>query len=312
MGKVDIVLIMNDKARVLRAWVGSIPGVGPKRFEQLRSLFPNLEDLLSLPRASLLSAGIPEKLAALIIKQRTDHSPDSIAAYCLKHKITMLAQDDEDYPHLLREIPDPPIVLYAKGILPNEKFPKIGVVGTRQMTDYGRDVTHELTSELAKLGCVIVSGFMYGVDAYAHKTAIDAGGKTIGVLGFGFDHMYPREHRELALKMIDSGNCLVTEFAPWQAPTPGNFPARNRIVSGMCLGIVVTEAARKSGSKITARLATEQGREVFAVPGPMHSAFSEGTKELVNMGAKLVTSAADIVEELPPGTIYSLDKEGNV
>lgn len=205
------------------------------------------------------------------------------------------------YPYLLTQIDDPPKELYIQGELPDDKLPKLAIVGTRQITPYGVKVTKYFTKALVEKGFVIVSGFMYGVDRVAHETAMACGGKTIGVLGFGFDYMYPQNQKNLAAAMIASGNCLVTEYPPNTPPKPANFPKRNRIVSGMCLGILVTEAKPKSGSKITARLASEQGREVFAVPANIGSPFGEGTKELVNLGAKLVTRVEDILEEL---TIY--------
>ena len=201
---------------------------------------------------------------------------------------------------LLAQIPDPPKHLHIKGTLPDPSFPTIAVVGTRQVTDYGRKVTWELTQNLVKKGFVIVSGFMYGVDAIAHRSCVAAGGRTIAVLGYGLDAPYfPHSHATLAQEILESGGCLVSEFAPNTPAVPQNFPLRNRIVSGLSLGVLVTEAAKHSGSLITARLAVEQGREVFAIPGPIDSPYSEGTKELVNMGAKLVTSVEDIVEELP-------------
>ncbi len=282
----------------VRAWVASIPGVGPRRFSGLQARYPSLEPLLTLPRASLVASNIPEKLAQSIVKHRMLHTPESIKKYCEKHTIFILQPEDKAYPLLLKEISDPPVVLYVQGELVPPSSLHIAVVGTRRMTRYGEEVTRKFTRELVGEGCVIVSGFMYGVDACAHKTALECGGRTIGVLGFGFAYMYPEEHRELARRMLASGNCLLTEFAPWTSPVPGNFPSRNRIVSGMCKGVLVTEAASKSGSKITARCAVDQGREVFAVPGPIQSAFSEGTKELVNMGAKLVTNVGDIFDEL--------------
>src|SRR5258708_5759123 len=262
----DIVFPMTEKARIVRAWIASVPGVGPKRFESLVDIFPNLEDVVSLSEKDLVTAGIPQKLATSIGGQRTHHSLESIQAYCASPSITVYAREDKDYPRLLKEIADPPIVLYVQGNLPDGGLPTIGVVGTRRMTQYGQEVTHLLTSQLVADGFVIVSGFMYGVDACAHRTALDLGGKTIGVLGFGFDYMYPHEHAKLASEMIHSGNCLVTEFPPWQPPVPGNFPSRNRIVSGMSLGILVTEAASKRGIKITARLPTDQGHEFFPLP----------------------------------------------
>ena len=205
----------------------------------------------------------------------------------------------KQYPALLRQIPDPPQKLYRVGPLPDPTLPTIAVVGTRHVTDYGKQVTWELTTQLVRFGFVIVSGFMYGVDAVAHEACIEAGGKTIAVLGYGLEApFFPSSHALLARKVLASGGCLLSEFEPHQGARPQNFPKRNRIVSGLSLGVLVTEAAIKSGSLITARLAGEQGRELFAVPGPMNSPYSEGTKILVNMGAKLVTNIDDIVEEL--------------
>ena len=203
----------------------------------------------------------------------------------------------------MQNIADPPSALFVKGKLPPQSLPLIAVVGTRKVTDYGREVTTLLTKQLVAAGFGIVSGFMYGVDAIAHQTAIEAGGITIGVLGFGFDHMFPKSHIRLANEVLNHNGCLLTEFPSWQPPLPQNFPLRNRIVSGMSVGVLVTEAASKSGSLITARLAAEQGREVFAVPGPITSEFCNGTKNLINLGAKLVTNVDDILEELRPVTI---------
>ncbi len=202
-------------------------------------------------------------------------------------------------PELLSEIPDPPTQLHIRGSWPDEKFPRIAVVGTRHVTSYGRMVTQRFTKDLVNAGFVIVSGFMYGVDAIAHETAIDCGGKTIAVLGYGLEApYYPRSHARLAEKILSHGSCIVSEFDSRTVAIPENFPRRNRIVSGLSLGVLVTQAGVKSGSLITARLAVEQGREVFAIPGPIESPYSEGTKELINLGAKLVTSIRDIVDEL--------------
>lgn len=216
-----------------------------------------------------------------------------------KAKIVAIHPHEAGYHFLLNQIPDPPKVLHCLGRLPDPNEKCIAVVGTRQITPYGIEATQKITKELVEAGYTIVSGFMYGVDAWAHKVALDCHGKTIGVLGFGFDHMYPQSHAALARQMLASGNTLLTEYPLTQGPTRYTFPRRNRIVAGMCWGTVVIEAGVASGSKITARLASEYGRSVFAVPGPIDSPFSEGTKELVNLGAKLVTSAADIIEDMP-------------
>lgn len=284
----------------IKAWVASIPGVGPKRFRALSQRFPDVSTLLSVSKTALIHKGVPVKLADVLVRHRETHPPESIHAFCRANDVRIVTQSDPLYPPLLLQISDPPVVLYVKGTLPDWSTPTIAVVGTRQITSYGRLVTQELTAQLVQAGCTIISGFMYGVDAVAHETVIEKKGKTVGVLGYGFGApFYPRSHALLAETIYAAGSCLVTEFPPWQHATAANFPLRNRIVSGMSLGVVVTEAASKSGSKITAECAVNQGRDVFAVPGPIHSTFSEGTKELVNLGAKLVTTAVDILEELP-------------
>lgn len=281
------------------AWVASIPGIGPKRFQSLQRLYPNLSKIINVSRKELVQSGVPEKLADSIINHREKHPLEEIQTWCEKNKTTIITIGNDRYPNLLFQIPDPPTVLYIKGNLPPVSLPTIGVVGTRNITAYGRKVTKELTVQLVRAGFVIVSGFMYGVDAVAHEACIDAGGTTIAVLGYGLGvPFFPRSHDQLAEKLLKSGGCLITEFPPWTFAVPGNFPSRNRIVSGLSLGILVTEAAVKSGSRITASLAVDQGREVFAIPGPMHSQFSEGTKDLINMGAKLVTNILDITSEL--------------
>lgn len=277
-----------------RAWVASIPHLTNTQVRALTSVLPNVSDLLSLSVAQLERHGVPRSLAQRIVEHRRNHRPHDIERWCIATHTSILV----DLPPLLKEIPDPPTVLYVRGTIPDWERLCIAVVGTRQITEYGTKVTASITRQLIEKGCIIISGFMYGVDAVAHETALAHDGTTVGVLGFGFDFMYPETHRALASAMIESGNCLITEFAPWQSPTRWTFPRRNRIVSGLSQAIVVTEAARKSGTKITVTFALEQGRDVFAVPGPIDSPFSDGTKELINSGATLVTSGDDILEEL--------------
>jgi DNA processing protein len=277
----------------LDAWIASVPGIGPRRYAQLASSVQDMSLLVTENEPWLRALKIPEHLIHSLILHRKRHPPDELIERCHKQAIFVIKPSP-----LLSHIDDPPIVLYGKGTVPLFSLPCIAVVGTRKITEYGTYCTRFITTQLVQSGFVIVSGFMYGVDRVAHETALFEHGLTIGVLGFGFEYMYPREHMQLASKLIESGSCLLTEYPPWQPPAPGNFPQRNRIVSGMSLGVVVTEAAKKSGSLITARLASEQGREVFAVPGPIDSPLSEGTKALINLGAKLVTNSSDIIEEL--------------
>ncbi len=249
--------------------------------------------------ASLKVLGFSERETDIIIRYANQHPIQELGEWCQKNAISIVTNSDTVYPHLLSQIADPPEALYSKGALPSDLVPKIAVVGTRHVTSYGRMVTERLTSQLVELGFTIVSGMMYGVDTIAHVTTVKSKGTTIGVLGYGFGvPYYPREQQHVAEAILSSGGCLISEYPPWQPPTRYTFPQRNRIVSGLSLGVIVTEAAAKSGSKITARLAAEQGREVFAIPGPIDSPYSEGTKELINLGATLVSNADDILEQL--------------
>jgi len=210
-----------------------------------------------------------------------------------------IALGDERYPELLRAIYDPPPVLYCDGSLEPGDRQAVAIVGSRQATPYGLRITETLAGELSALGFTILSGFARGIDAAAHRAALAAGGRTIAVLGCGLDVDYPPGHASLHAEIAGSG-AVLTEFAPGTPPRATNFPRRNRIISGLALGVVVVEAADDSGSLITARLALEQGREVFAVPGPIDVPTSQGPHGLLKQGATLVETVDDIVEELLP------------
>jgi DNA processing protein len=210
-----------------------------------------------------------------------------------------IALADDRYPAWLRAIPDPPAVLYCDGRIEPRDRQAVAIVGARKATPYGLRVTETLARELSGAGFTIVSGFARGIDAAAHRAALDAGGRTIAVLGCGLDVNYPPEHGRLREEIAASG-AVLTEFAPGTQPRPMNFPQRNRIISGLSLGVVVVEAAEDSGSLITARLALEQGREVFAVPGSIDAPLSRGPHGLIKQGAKLVETVDDIIEELLP------------
>jgi DNA processing protein len=211
----------------------------------------------------------------------------------------ILRLEDDRYPERLRTIPDPPPVLYCDGLPEPEDRVAIAIVGARQATSYGVRVTEALARDLAQLGFTIVSGMARGIDAAAHRGALAAGGRTIAVLGCGLDVVYPPEHGRLRAEIARSGS-VMTEFPPGTRPLASHFPRRNRILSGLALGVVVVEAAEGSGSLITARLALDQGREVFAVPGPLDAPLSRGPHGLIKQGAKLVETVEDIVEELLP------------
>lgn len=213
-------------------------------------------------------------------------------------KVKLLKLKDSSYPWLLKQIFDPPKVLYCLGNQDLLTKKLIAVVGSRKMTDYGKWACQKLTSELCEKEFVIVSGLARGIDTSAHRAAINTRGLTIAVLGSGFDHIYPPENKEFAREIVEKGGLLISEYPPDQGVLPANFPKRNRIISGLSLAVVVIEAAIASGSLITARLAAEQGREVFALPGPINSEQSKGTAMLIQNGAKLVVEIEDILEEL--------------
>ena len=209
------------------------------------------------------------------------------------------------YPELLEQIHDPPLVVYARGHLPALELPYLAIVGTRRPTWYGTQMAEGLAADLAQRGIGIVSGLARGIDAAAHRGCLSTGGRTIAVLGCGIDVVYPREHKQLTRKILESG-LLLSEFPPGTSPSPQNFPVRNRVISGLALGTLIIEASEYSGSLITARLAMEQNREIFALPGNLTVPQSFGPNFLIKQGAKLVQSWRDIVEEFPPELRYRI------
>jgi DNA processing protein len=214
-----------------------------------------------------------------------------------RHLVTLATPS---YPALLRQIPDPPPVLFVDGDPGVLGEPQVAMVGSRRATPCGVETAHALSAALAGCGLTVTSGLALGVDAASHRGAMAGGGRTLAVAANGLDSVYPRSHRRLAREVAGNG-ALVSEFSPGTPPLPGHFPRRNRLISGLGLGVVVVEAARRSGSLITARLAGEQGREVFAVPGPIQSPLARGCHHLIRQGAKLVEQVSDILEELPEG-----------
>ena len=284
------------------------PGVGPRAAAKLLERFGDAEAVYAATRAELEQIRlVPEAIDSIIARSLQGPATMEIAAVkALGGDILLL--DDGVYPSSLREIYDPPIVLYVKGAWAEcLDRPCIGVVGSRKCSTYGQNAALMLSRDLAQRGVTIVSGFARGIDAAAHKGALEAGGRTVAVLGTGIDQVYPRDHRKLAIEILDGGGALVTQFPLGTPPVSENFPYRNRIISGLSLGVLVVEAAENSGSLITARLAMEQNREVFAVPGNITSRNSFGTNYLIKgAGAKLVQQWQDVATELPPQIAASL------
>lgn len=275
----------------------SVPGIGNLLFKRLIDRFNSPEFIFGATRDELLEVeGITPRLAAAI-KQRKIPDPvkkDFDLVLQKGYKIVTMA--DSDYPPLLLQIPDPPPFLYVFGRL-DGSIKNVAVVGSRNATSYGRSITRRLCRDLARLKITIVSGMALGIDSAAHEGALMGKGATIAVLGSGLENIYPAENRKLFYQIADTG-AVVSEFSLTAEPDAHNFPRRNRIISGISLGTVVVEATRRSGSLITARLAAEQNREVFAVPGSIQSFKSTGTHTLIKQGAKLVEHAQDIMEEL--------------
>jgi DNA processing protein len=277
----------------------SVPGVGNVLIKRLIDHFQTPARVLGAPAETLVQVeGISNRLARLILQQRlTDQVKQELDSIG-KMECRIVTLTDLDYPPLLKEIPDPPPYLYIHGELGNTRH-CVAVVGSRNATPYGISITRQLCRDFSKAGLVVVSGLARGIDTAAHEGALMAEGRTLAVLGSGLSCVYPKENRRLADRISQNG-AVISELALHAEPEAHHFPARNRIISGICLGTVVVEAAKKSGALITARLALEQNREVFAVPGSISSSKSGGAHALIKQGAKLVESAEDVIEELVP------------
>src|SRR3989338_214328 len=286
-------------------WLGfsSFPGIGPIKFKMLLSKFNSAKEVWHAPRshlAKLLAKLIGEKLAEKFDEFRNKFSIENYVGELEKKGVSFVILNDKEYPELLKKIKNPPFVLYYKGQAPYGTWlsESIAVVGARRTTQYGREVTKILTEELVANGFTIISGLALGVDAISHMTALENKGKTIAVLGCGVDCCSPSENLSIYNSILKTGNCIVSEFPLGMKPTQWSFPARNRIIAGLSLGVLVTEGAEDSGSLITADYSRKFGRPVFAVPGPITSSMSKGPYKLIAKGAKLVTSAGDILKEL--------------
>ncbi len=283
----------------LKYWLAfnRIQGIGRARFSQLESYFGNLERAWLASPADLRAAGLDGKTVEALVASRPDISPDAEMELVERYRVRALTLNDPSFPARLKEIYDVPPLLYIRGNLMPEDEWAIAVVGTRGATIYGRQVTERLAADLVHNRITVVSGLARGIDSIAHRTALEAGGRTLAVLGCGLDIVYPAENTKLAQAIMEQG-ALISEYPLGTRPKADHFPRRNRIMAGMCLGVVVAEAGEESGALITANLALEQNREVFAIPGSILSPRSRGTNRLIQEGAKLVRNAEDILEEL--------------
>ncbi len=278
------------------------PGVGPRAATKLLERFGSAEAVFAATRGELEALRLrPEAIESIMARDLFERASQEIERVRTINADILLL-DDGVYPQLLREIFDPPITLYVKGewaACLDE--PCVAIVGSRRSSTYGQNAATMLARDLSSRGVTILSGLARGIDAAAHRGAMEAHGRTVAVMGTGLDEVYPRDHRRLADEILERGGALISEFPLGTPPAPQNFPYRNRVISGLSLGVVVVEAAENSGSLITARLALEQSREVFAVPGNITSRNSFGTNYLIKgAGAKLVQQWQDVAMELPP------------
>lgn len=282
-----------------RFWVGfnMVKGIGAVRFQGLLKTFGEAQAAWNAPAQALQSAGLGPKIVENLLKIRSQVDLEGVWAYLQKEQIQVLTWEDEAYPRRLKEIDQPPPVLYALGSLEPEDEWAVAIVGTRRITPYGRQVAEELAGCLARSGVTVVSGLARGVDAAAHAAALHAGGRTLAVLGSGVDRVYPPEHRALS-GQIQARGALLSDYAPGTAPDAGNFPPRNRIIAGLSMATVVVEAGQESGALITAKFAAEQGREVFAVPGNILAPQSQGANRLIQQGARPLLDPHDLLEVL--------------
>jgi DNA processing protein len=310
-----VALLLADK----QIWTAlmSVEGIGNSTFGRVQQALKHLhvswgEFWFSGSQSLWSECKLHEQQQQALLDFQARFSPESYYGWLRDKNITVLAYSERKYPELLKKIDKRPTILFTKSEKEKWNSTPIGVVGTRKISAYGRVATSKIVSELVAEHATIVSGFMYGVDAQAHRTALEHGGYTVGVLGFGFDCMFPPEHTLFFEEILAKGGSFITEYPPYVAPNKGTFVARNRIVAGMTLGTVVVEAGLKSGSHITVEFALGYGRSVFAVPGPITNPYSEGTKWLIKQGATLVSSGDEILEELTGKSMQPRNKAAPV
>ncbi len=277
-----------------------VRGVGARVARMLLEQFGDAPRIFALREEELVAAGVYRPTAKNVVQFA--HFEELEKELCELARLggSLVRWTDDSYPANLRHIPDPPPLLYLRGSLPAGEKDCVAIVGARAASDAGLHMAHRLAMELALKGLVVVSGLARGIDAEAHRGALEGNGRTIAVLGCGLDIIYPAEHRKLAETMLERGGALLSELPMGTAPVPENFPVRNRLIAGLSLGVVVVEAAEKSGSLITARLALEQDRQVFAVPGSPLTGKTRGSNRLLKEGAKAVDCVEDVIEDLAP------------
>jgi len=296
----------NRPSQILWLALTLTHGLGPTRAKRLVEFFGGVEGVFRASLTELEAAGLPAGAAQSLATGRSIELAQDELAKASSAGIRVISLDDPDYPPELRQIYDPPLLLYVRGNVAAISQPGIAMVGTRHPTPYGMGMAERLACDLAARNVVIFSGLARGVDTFAHRGAVSAKGKTVAVFGTGVDVMYPKENSRLADQILSFGGALISEFPLGTFAAPQNFPIRNRIISGISFGVLVVEAAEYSGTRITARCALEQNREVFAVPGNVTNKNSWGPNTLIKQGAKLVATWEDVWEELPANVRLTL------
>lgn len=284
----------------LKYWLGFnyVSGIGPAKIQALLGYFNTLEKAWSASDEQLRDIGFDIRAIQSLNEVRQNFDLDQYARQVESSGVGVVTWGSPEYPELLGEIPAAPPLIFLRGQLePIDRW-AVAVVGTRRLTAYGRQVTRDLVAGLVGNGITVVSGLARGIDAVAHRTALEGGGRTIAVMASGIDKVYPPEHRDLAREIVAGRGAVISDYPFGAEPESNHFPARNRLISGLSLGVIVIEAGERSGALITARFALEQNREVFAVPGNIHSPVSVGTNRLIQQGGKLVMRVEDILEEL--------------
>ncbi|MCK8826327.1 DNA-processing protein DprA [Natroniella acetigena] len=299
---------MEDKGYWI--WLNKIDGFGAQRIKKLLDYFGDAEGIWKADKELLVDvSGIGHSLSQRIIDSKKNFDFKAELKRLHEFEIKVVTLSDKCYPKLLKEIYDPPPILYYKGSIAEINKPCIAVVGSRKCTHYGRKIATKLSQRLAEKGLNVVSGLAYGIDTAAHQGALKSG-LTYAILGSGIDVIYPKENEGLAQKIMKQG-AVISSYPLTTKPEGKNFPARNRIISGLCLGTIVVEATKKSGSLITANLALNQGREVFAIPGDITKKQSVGTNQLIQVGAKLVQDLDDVLDELQLSNVNNNDIKSN-
>ncbi len=292
------IFTMNRSAREILIGLNLIPEITPRRMALLLGYFSSPQEIWSAPAKALAAIPGLATVADRIAEARSEAALDRELQLAERMGVALVTILDPDYPAILREIEAPPAVLCLRGNRSIESARSLAIVGTRRASGYGRAVARRLASDLARLGLTVVSGLAHGIDTAAHRGALDAGSNTVAVLGSGLAHPYPAANHRL-MEAIAASGTVLSEYPLRARPTKWSFPQRNRIISGLCRGVIVVEAPARSGALITARLALAQGREVFAVPGPITSTASLGTNQLIKDGATLVETAQDVLAEFP-------------